>query len=84
MKAGHERPHKDRRLGSCDNHVSGAMAEMARTARRSAGPGRRLILVARSFEYAMRPVDVETGHERPDKDRLLGSCQTHVSVRWQR
>ena len=34
MKAGHKRPHKDRRLGPCQRHVSGAAEEMARRARR--------------------------------------------------
>ena len=55
MKAGHERPHKDRRLGSCDTHVSGAMVEMASSEQRSAGLGRQLILVARSLEDPIDP-----------------------------
>ena len=79
MKAGHERPDKDRRLGSYDTHVSGAMGEMTRRARRSAGPGRRLILVAWSLEDARRPLDMKAGHARPRKDRRLGPCDTRVS-----
>ena len=79
VQGGHERPHKDRRPRSFDNHVSGVMGEMTRRARRSAGPGRRFILVARSFKSTRRPLDMKAGHERPHKDRRLGSCDTHVS-----
>ena len=78
MKVGHGRPHKDRRLGSCANHVSGTKEEMTRRARRSAGPGRQLILVAQSFEDARIPLDMKAGHGRPRKDRRLGPCDMGV------
>ena len=78
VEADYELPDKDRRLGSRDTHVSGAKEEMTSCGRRSAGPERRLILVAWSFEDARRPLDVEAGHERPHKDRRLGPCEKHV------
>ena len=79
VEAGHERPHKDRRLGSCDTHVSSAKEEMVSSEQRSAGPGRQLILVAGSFKDASRPLDINAGHERPHNDRRPRSCETHVS-----
>ena len=67
------------RAARCDSHVSDAMGEMTSCGRRSAGPGRRLILVALSYEDPRRPLDMKAGHGRPHKDRRLGSCDNHVS-----
>ena len=79
VEADYELPDKDGRLGSRDTHVSGAKEEMTSCGRRSAGPGRQLILVAWSFKDARRPLDMKAGHARPRKDRRLGPCDTHVS-----
>ena len=79
VEADYELPDKDRRLGSRDTHVSGAKEEMTSCGRRSVGPGRRLILVARSFEDTRSPLDIKAGDERPRKDRQLRPCDSYIT-----
>ena len=51
VKVRHQRPHNDGLLKPCDMDVSSAKEEMVRSgARRSAGRGRRRILVSSSFD----------------------------------
>ena len=76
IEADHERPHKDRRHGPCETCVSGAKEELGSCARRSAGTGRRIVLVAQSFEDQMGPLNAEIGDERPPEDRRLQSRDT--------
>ena len=80
VKVGHQRPRNDGLLKPCDMDVSSAKEEMVRSgARRSAGRGRRRILVSSSFEDTRSPLDIEADHERPHKDRRHGPCETCVS-----
>ena len=78
VEVGHERP-PEGRATPCDMDVPGVLVEMPSCARRSAGPRRRLILVARSFEDTRRPLDIKAGDERPRKDRRLRPCDSDVT-----